>query len=200
MLNIFQYLVIILTIIFLYLPKSLCEYKYEIKYSLIPQNKPQNFFSDSFCNPLTSLSFKFEEHNYNCRDTINVTNYYNKVIELNCQINGKQMFYQLTNIKEIIFDLNNNTISQANQMFDSCTELETIHLNNVIDTSISNVSYMFNKCKKLKVLSINGINSIIVNNMEYMFNFCENLASIDLTIFDTHNVESMEGIFSNCEK
>ena len=73
-------------------------------------------------------------------------------------------------------------------MFDGCENLKTIEIGtniNATDYFITDYSYMFNNCTSLERIDLNNIRGSIVNNsMKYMFNNCLNLTSIDLSNLD----------------
>ena len=68
-----------------------------------------------------------------------------------------------------------------------------IHTNNVTD-----MNWMFNGCSSLKELNLNNFNTNNVTNMGNMFYGCSSLTNINLSNFNTNNVTDMAFMFDGC--
>ena len=114
--------------------------------------------------------------------------------------------------------LNTSSVTNMNNMFQSCSKLTTIPL---LDTSkVTNMSYMFYSCSKLTTIPLLDTSSVTtmynmfsgcanlttiplldtskVTNMHYMFYGCANLTTIPL--LDTSKVTGMSCMFQDCSK
>ena len=60
------------------------------------------------------------------------------------------------------------------------------------------MSLMFNECSSLKKLNINNLNTNKVKEMSWMFNYCNSLDKLNLSNFDTSNVTDMDNMFRYC--
>ena len=60
------------------------------------------------------------------------------------------------------------------------------------------MSGMFDRCTSLKELNLNNFNTNNVTNMSYMFYGCSSLKELNFDNFNTQNVTYMYGIFSGC--
>ena len=56
---------------------------------------------------------------------------------------------------------------------------------------------MFEGCSSLISLNLNNFDILAVNNMGYMFNRCTSLISLNINNFNTKFVQNIEGMFSN---
>ena len=57
-------------------------------------------------------------------------------------------------------------------MFDGCSSLKELNLNNFNTNNVTNMSYMFDGCSSLKELNLNNFNNNNLTNMRYMFSGC----------------------------
>ena len=60
------------------------------------------------------------------------------------------------------------------------------------------MSCMFNECSSLKELNLNNFNTIKVTNMREMFSKCSSLKELNLNNFNTTNVTNMWKMFNGC--
>lgn len=66
----------------------------------------------------------------------------------------------------------------------------------ILDTSNSkDMSYMFNFCSSLKVILINNWDTNNCENFSFMFSYCNSLSEIDLTNFNTKKSTKMSNMF-----
>lgn len=85
-----------------------------------------------------------------------------------------------------------------NNMFRSCSALESLDLSMFNTENVTSMPNMFNGAKKLKTLNVSSFNTEKVKNMGHMFTDCSNLTSLDLSSFNTKGVEYVDNIFKNC--
>ena len=60
------------------------------------------------------------------------------------------------------------------------------------------MSWMFNECSSIKELNLNNVNTNNVTNMECMFGGCSSLKELNLNNFNTNNVTNMSWMFWGC--
>ena len=60
------------------------------------------------------------------------------------------------------------------------------------------MSDMFNGCSSLKELNLNNFNTDNVTNMSHMFHECLSLKELNLNNFNTNNLTYMHGMFFGC--
>lgn len=99
-------------------------------------------------------------------------------------------FSGCTNLTSIegIENLNTSNVTYMNEMFDQCSNLETLDLSHFNTEKVENMSNMFNGCTKLHDLNISSFNTENVTNMYGMFYGCSSLDTLDLSHFITENV------------
>lgn len=99
-------------------------------------------------------------------------------------------FSGCTNLTSIegIENLNTSNVTYMNEMFDQCSNLETLDLSHFNTEKVENMSNMFNGCTKLHDLNISSFNTENVTNMYGMFYGCSSLETLDLSHFNTKNV------------
>lgn len=111
-------------------------------------------------------------------------------------------FSGCTNLTSIegIENLNTSNVKYMNEMFDQCSNLETLDLSHFNTEKVGNMSNMFNGCTKLRDLNISSFNTENVTNMYGMFYGCSSLDSLDLSHFNTRNVrkDGMNYMFNGC--
>lgn len=111
-------------------------------------------------------------------------------------------FSGCTNLTSIegIENLNTSNVTNMNEMFDQCSNLETLDLSHFNTEKVGNMSNMFNGCTKLRDLNISSFNTENVTNMYGMFYGCSSLDSLDLSHFNTRYVrnDQMNYMFNGC--
>lgn len=111
-------------------------------------------------------------------------------------------FSGCTNLTSIegIENLNTSNVTYMNEMFDQCSNLETLDLSHFNTEKVENMSNMFNGCTKLHDLNISSFNTENVTNMYGMFYGCSSLDSLDLSHFNTRYVrnDQMNYMFNGC--
>lgn len=111
-------------------------------------------------------------------------------------------FSGCTNLTSIegIENLNTSNVNYMNEMFDQCSNLETLDLSHFNTEKVENMSNMFNGCTKLHDLNISSFNTENVTNMYGMFYGCSSLETLDLSHFNTRYVrkDGMNYMFNGC--
>lgn len=111
-------------------------------------------------------------------------------------------FSGCTNLTSIegIENLNTSNVTNMNEMFGQCSNLETLDLSHFNTENVKNMSNMFNGCTKLHKLNISSFNTENVTNMYGMFYGCSSLDSLDLSHFNTRYVrnDQMNYMFNGC--
>ena len=136
---------------------------------------------------LTATSNFVTTANFLGQNGIEVGNLQNASITSINELREKIQVYNALSILEL-----NENITNASNMFDSCTNLTIIPKFNT--NNIVNMSDMFYSCHNL--VSIPYFNTSNVTNMSGMFLGCNNLTSIPN--FDTSSVTDMRSMFSSC--
>lgn len=111
-------------------------------------------------------------------------------------------FSGCTNLTSIegIENLNTSNVTNMNEMFGQCSNLETLDLSHFNTEKVGNMSNMFNGCTKLRDLNISSFNTENVTNMYGMFYGCSSLDTLDLSHFNTRYVrkDGMNYMFNGC--
>lgn len=111
-------------------------------------------------------------------------------------------FNGCTNLTSIegIENLNTSNVTYMNEMFDQCSNLETLDLSRFNTEKVTTMAQMFYGCTKLHNLNIDNFNTENVTNMNGMFDGCSNLESLDLSHFNTRNVlyTGLNYMFNGC--
>lgn len=94
--------------------------------------------------------------------------------------------------------LNTSNVTNMEEMFFGCKELQEINVSNFRTGSVTNMSSMFNTCTALRNIDVTNFNTSSVTNMSSMFFYCIALEELDLTSFQTRNVTDMTMMFGFC--
>ena len=92
--------------------------------------------------------------------------------------------------------INTNSAFDLTGMFEDCTELILLDLENFNTSNADDMSQMFKGCSKLQSLNLEHFNTENVLNMKQMFTNCKDLKSLDLKSFTNPKVTTIEEIFS----
>ena len=106
--------------------------------------------------------------------------------------------YEGTN-PDIVKNLDTSSVTNMNNMFQSCTELPNLNLSNFNTSSVTSMRYMFMGCNKLTSLDLSNFNTSSVTDMLGMFKNCNKLTSLDLSNFNTSQITSTNYMFQTCE-
>ena len=111
----------------------------------------------------------------------------------------RNMFDACSNLESL--DLSNfdtQNVIYMNYMFDACSNLESLDLSKFNNQKVTGMISMFEGCSGLKSLNLSKFNTQSVTDMSNMFYGCSGLTSLDLSNFNTQNVEYMGSMFKGC--
>ena len=111
------------------------------------------------------------------------------VVEVKDELGQKKSY--IVSCLNYIFDPN-----MSNGLFEGCEDIIRIKI--LKSDNVTNMCSLFNGCSSLQQLIINNFNTSNVTNMSWMFKQCSSLNNLDLSNFDTKNVTDMECMFSEC--
>ena len=116
------------------------------------------------------------------------------------------LFYnngQMVNVKvnkDLTFETElKEPLTNADEMFQGRSYLETLDLNNLDTSQVTMMSSMFSQSNYLKDIKLN-IDTSNVTKMKYMFYNCNRLETLDLSNFNTSKVTDMNNMFYNCNR
>ena len=113
----------------------------------------------------------------------------------------KEMFQGCTSL--IKLNLNNcktYNVIDMQRLFCGCYNLKSLDLSSFNTSNVTNMSYMFDSCHLLDNLNIENFNTTNVIDMKCMFYNCNSFTLLNLSHFDTKNVTDVSGMFYNCNK
>ena len=104
------------------------------------------------------------------------------------------------NLTEIegVENLNTRNVTSMRNMFDACSNLESLDLSNFDTQNVIYMNYMFYGCSKLTSLDLSKFNNQKVTGMISMFEGCSGLKSLNLSKFNTQSVTNMSNMFYGC--
>ena len=104
------------------------------------------------------------------------------------------------NLTEIegVENLNTRNVTSMRNMFDACSNLESLDLSNFDTQNVIYMNYMFYGCSKLTSLNLSKFNNQKVTGMISMFEGCSGLKSLNLSKFNTQSVTDMSNMFYGC--
>ena len=104
------------------------------------------------------------------------------------------------NLTEIegVENLNTRNVTSMRNMFDACSNLESLDLSNFDTQNVIYMNYMFYGCSKLTSLDLSKFNNQKVTGMISMFEGCSGLKSLNLSKFNTQSVTDMSKMFYGC--
>ena len=97
------------------------------------------------------------------------------------QIDGEDSTFKITWSSDLDF-------TNAQNMFEGCSELTYLDASNFDTSHITDMSGMFKDCTNLKSINLNNFNTELVTTMESMFSGCESLESLDLSNFNNYQL------------
>ena len=103
-----------------------------------------------------------------------------------------------SNLESVDLNLISIGNNSTKEMFQNCSKLKNINLNNFDTSNITDMSGMFYNCNLLSNLNVSNFNTSNVIDMASMFYGCTSLTALDLSNFNTSNVTSMTGMFYSC--
>lgn len=105
---------------------------------------------------------------------------------------------KLTNLD--LQNLHFGDVYDFSYMFSQCEALESIPAESLDVSHATSLEKMFNRCKSVQTLNVTNWNTSNVTNMASLFDMCFNLQNVDVSNFNTSNVTDMSGMFSGCTK
>ena len=110
-------------------------------------------------------------------------------------LNYSYYFNQTENDVELLW---NNSINDAQYMFNECPDIVMIDASKFDTSILKNTSHMFKNCVSLTILNLSNFNTSKVNNIQSMFEGCSALKSLDLSYIDTSEAIMIDRMFSKC--
>ena len=91
--------------------------------------------------------------------------------------------------------------SDLSYMFQGCSDLVSISLENIDTLLVTDMSGMFYNCSSLKNIDsfVKNINVTNVSKMDYFFGGCSNLENVNLGNWNLNLIVSMSHFFDNCK-
>jgi surface protein len=110
------------------------------------------------------------------------------------------MFQNCSSLSNIVLPthLINTNCTNLYSMFNGCSSLESLDLNDWDTENVTGINMLFNGCTSLKLLSLSNWNTSKVTHMDQVFSECSSLKSLDLSNWNTSKVTNMYQIFSGC--
>ena len=118
-----------------------------------------------------------------------------------CPTSCYRWFKGITSIKTIngLQFLKTSEVTTMAEMFDGCSNLTNIHVDDFETSKVTDMSNMFRNCISITdPLNVSGFDTHIVTNMSGMFEGCQDLTTIDVSQFKTDKVTDMGNMFKNC--
>ena len=129
----------------------------------------------------------------------NQTDNYVELIWNDSITNCDSMFYSCSNITEInLSNFNTSQIESMANIFNRCSSLTSLNLSNFDTSKVRNIRGMFYNCWLLTSLDLSKFDTTLVTHMNHMFVNCSSLTSLNLSNFNTSKVIYMSDMFYNC--
>ncbi len=111
------------------------------------------------------------------------------------------LFQNYEKLKDVDFAeaVDTSQVEDLNNLFEDCTQLESVSLASFDTTRLKNADYLFYGCSALKAVDLYGFDVTSVTSMIGMFNSCSSLRTLDLTSFNTPNLEYTANMFYHCK-
>ena len=117
-----------------------------------------------------------------------------------------KMFQSSTKLNSVTIANDAHSTQQltCTMMFDGCTGLTTINLNNLVVDKAAGLNYMFQNCTNLTSVELKNFTSYLSCSITGMFKGCTSLQHIDMRNIDFYNVSSQyamafQNVPNNCE-
>ena len=94
--------------------------------------------------------------------------------------------------------LNTSEMTLMDEMFFSCSNLNSVDLSHFNTSKVTDMRAMFSLCSGLKSIDLSHFDTQNVENMGAMLNGCSSLTEINLSNFDTSKARSINFIFREC--
>lgn len=145
-------------------------------YKTIVKNNALNSLKDTLKSVVFEDGVKFN-------DATSVFKNFNNLVSVSVQGEGLDLS-ECTSLKE---------------MFQRCSNLDTVELGKVNAGSNTSTESMFEDCKKLSRLGYTSWDMSKVQSMKNMFHNCENLTSLDVSKWDVSSVTNLNSAFYGCK-
>ena len=111
------------------------------------------------------------------------------------------LFQNYERLKDVDFAeaVDTSQVKDLNNLFEDCTQLESVSLASFDTTGLKNADYLFYGCSALKAVDLYGLDVSSVTSMIGMFNGCSSLRTLDLTSFNTYNLQFTANMFYHCQ-
>ena len=115
--------------------------------------------------------------------------------------NSSYLFQNYEQLKDVDFQdaVDTSQVEKLNNIFEDCTQLESVSLASFKTDRLENADYLFYGCSALKTVDLYGLDVTSVTSMIGMFNGCSSLRALDLTSFSTYSLEFTANMFYHCE-
>lgn len=120
-------------------------------------------------------------------------------IKVTGMTNASRMFEGCTNLTKVTLDeFDTGTVTNMSCMFLNCSALENLDVSRFNTGNVTDMSSMFAGCCVLKNVDVSHFNTENVTDMSSMFNGCVVWGDLDLSGWDTSRVTTMDNIFMDC--
>lgn len=92
----------------------------------------------------------------------------------------------------------NDSVTHTGSMFKNCTSLETIDMEDWDKPNLVNISSMFYGCSSLTEIDLSNWDVTKFTNMSSLFDGCVNLRNIFMLNWNSSNCENMQRLFADC--
>ena len=115
--------------------------------------------------------------------------------------NSSYLFQNYEQLKDVDFQdaVDTSQVEKLNNIFEDCTQLESVSLASFKTDRLENADYLFYGCSALKTVDLTNFDGNSVTSMIGMFNGCSSLRTLDLTSFSTYSLEFTANMFYHCE-
>ena len=115
--------------------------------------------------------------------------------------NSSYLFQNYEQLKDVDFQdaVDTSQVEKLNNIFEDCTQLESVSLASFKTDRLENADYLFYGCSALKTVDLTDFHCSSVTSMIGMFNGCSSLRTLDLNGFTTNSLEYTANMFYHCE-
>ena len=112
--------------------------------------------------------------------------------------NSSSLFASVAYTSILFNNFDTSKVTTMNQMFSSCSSLETADISGFNTSKVTDMSYMFLDCGKWASINVGNFNTAQVTNMNSMFMGCSAISNLNLSKFNTSKVTNMGYMFTSC--
>lgn len=113
--------------------------------------------------------------------------------------NAKSMFENCSKLRNI--DIDNwdmSTVTNMSKMFTRCSSLVGVDVSSWDVSNVTDMSHMFEGCVDIPLLDVSKWNTSKVRDMSYLFSRCFALQNLDVSKWNVSDVTNMEAMFFLC--